>query len=218
MTCINPFTPKSDHFQILLQPQQNYYITNYEKRGLFRWQIIIIPILHVYNSHWRVGKMYFLNLAVNTPIHRWMYLSYEWAMKRKFFMLCGVMFLVRLQEEFEIEHSWEWKDKSHCVGVHATPQKSLGPNIVSIKIHSLNRQHGDYSLVTSHFKPNELEKFFIVPATASNLWRRCSGLTRLAYSQKRFVFARVNRSESNNTRIWSVFGHTLITGLLGVKD
>ena len=29
--------------------------------------------------------------------------------KAKFFTLCDVIFLVRLQEKFEIDHSWEWK-------------------------------------------------------------------------------------------------------------
>ena len=29
--------------------------------------------------------------------------------KAKFFILCDVIFLVRLQEKFEIDHSWEWK-------------------------------------------------------------------------------------------------------------
>ena len=27
----------------------------------------------------------------------------------KFFILCGVIFLVRLQGKFDIDHSWEWK-------------------------------------------------------------------------------------------------------------
>ena len=31
--------------------------------------------------------------------------------KIKFFILCDVIFLVRLQEKFEIDHSWKWKDK-----------------------------------------------------------------------------------------------------------
>ena len=35
------------------------------------------------------------------------HLSERW--KAKFFILCDVIFLVRLQEKFEIDHSWEWK-------------------------------------------------------------------------------------------------------------
>ena len=35
------------------------------------------------------------------------HLSELW--KAKFFLLCGVIFLVRLQEKFEIDHSWELK-------------------------------------------------------------------------------------------------------------
>ena len=34
------------------------------------------------------------------------YLSKLW--KTKFFILCDVIFLVRLQGKFEIDHSWEW--------------------------------------------------------------------------------------------------------------
>ena len=36
------------------------------------------------------------------------HLSKLW--EAKFFILCDVIFLVRLQEKFEIDHSWEWKD------------------------------------------------------------------------------------------------------------
>ena len=32
--------------------------------------------------------------------------------KAKFFTLCDAIFLVRLQGEFEVDHSWEWKGKS----------------------------------------------------------------------------------------------------------
>ena len=32
--------------------------------------------------------------------------------KAKFFILCGVTFLVRLQGKFEIDHSWEWKGEA----------------------------------------------------------------------------------------------------------
>ena len=35
------------------------------------------------------------------------HLSKLW--KAKFFILCDVIFLVRLQGKFEIDHSWEWK-------------------------------------------------------------------------------------------------------------
>ena len=35
------------------------------------------------------------------------YLSKLW--KAKFFILCDLIFLVRLQGKFEIDHSWEWK-------------------------------------------------------------------------------------------------------------
>ena len=35
------------------------------------------------------------------------HLSKLW--KAKFFTLCDVIFLVRLQDKFEIDHSWEWK-------------------------------------------------------------------------------------------------------------
>ena len=35
------------------------------------------------------------------------YISTLW--KAKFFKLCDVIFLVRLQGKFEIDHSWEWK-------------------------------------------------------------------------------------------------------------
>ena len=35
------------------------------------------------------------------------HLSKLW--KTKFFILCDVILLVRLQEKFEIDHSWEWK-------------------------------------------------------------------------------------------------------------
>ena len=31
--------------------------------------------------------------------------------KTKFSILCDVILLVRLQETFEIDHSWEWKGK-----------------------------------------------------------------------------------------------------------
>ena len=36
-----------------------------------------------------------------------LYMSKLW--KARFFMLCDVIFLVRLQEKFEMDHSWEWK-------------------------------------------------------------------------------------------------------------
>ena len=35
-----------------------------------------------------------------------LHLSKLW--KAKFFILCDVIFLVRLQEKFDIDHSWEW--------------------------------------------------------------------------------------------------------------
>ena len=36
------------------------------------------------------------------------HLSKLW--KAKFFILCDIIYLVRLQEKFEIDHSWEWED------------------------------------------------------------------------------------------------------------
>ena len=35
------------------------------------------------------------------------YLSKLW--KARFFILCDILFLVRLQEKLEVDHSWEWK-------------------------------------------------------------------------------------------------------------
>ena len=35
--------------------------------------------------------------------------------KPKFFILCGAIFLVRLQEKFDIDHSWECKGYIHCL-------------------------------------------------------------------------------------------------------
>ena len=40
------------------------------------------------------------------------HLSMLW--KAKFFILCDVIFLVRLQGKFELDHSWEWKGWSEC--------------------------------------------------------------------------------------------------------
>ena len=42
------------------------------------------------------------------------HLSRLW--KDKFFILCDVIFLVRLQEKFDIDHFWEWKGKEHPNG------------------------------------------------------------------------------------------------------
>ena len=37
--------------------------------------------------------------------------------KAKFFILCDVIFLVRLQKKFEIDHSWEWRVNTGPTGL-----------------------------------------------------------------------------------------------------
>ena len=68
---VNPFPPKSDQFQFILQPHQKYYITGTVSRTcLFistRWKMIILQILslpYLYISLQKVGRMYFLNFGV----------------------------------------------------------------------------------------------------------------------------------------------------------
>ena len=67
--------------------------------------------------HSQVRKVHSLNLLKRNCISEVVriggiiifYLSKLW--KAKFFMLCDVIFLVRLQEKLDIDRSWEWKGR-----------------------------------------------------------------------------------------------------------
>ena len=105
------------------------------------WLFILTQIKDGYtsNSHCttysflftRLGEMCVLNLRVKGKVHfpnllKWnnkrervrisgiiiFHLSERW--KTKFFTLCDAIFLVGLRREFEIDHSWDWKDQTEC--------------------------------------------------------------------------------------------------------
>ena len=57
------------------------------------------------------------------------HLSELW--KAKFFILCDVIFLMRLQGKFEIDHSWEWKGlKQPRAAVSALFDRTSMPSVV----------------------------------------------------------------------------------------
>ena len=57
------------------------------------------------------------------------------AMQIKFFILCDVIFLVRLQEKFEFDHSWEWKVETFYDTIPVI-NKSPHPMHCSLQRHS----------------------------------------------------------------------------------
>ena len=81
----NPFTPKSDQFQISPATTPE--------------------ILTVHSG--TVDPTYQLTLSLPSSKSTFCHLSKLW--KAKFFIPCDVIFLVRLQEKFESDHCWEWK-------------------------------------------------------------------------------------------------------------
>ena len=47
--------------------------------------------------------------SMSDAMRIWVYNRLMKLQKAKLFMLCDVILLVRLQDKFELDHSWEWE-------------------------------------------------------------------------------------------------------------
>ena len=87
----------------------------------FRWRI-----RHIFRNE-RAGKFRPIRDLVRIGSKIFSRLSKLW--KAKFFTLYDVIFLVRLQRKFEIDHTWEWKGKPF----RSWAQKVHSPNLLKRK-------------------------------------------------------------------------------------
>ena len=83
------------------------------------WRVLPSPIYSLYMSGSSVLTVslpslkkyllptFYIEQCISDAMYIVFHLSKLW--KAKFFILCDIILLVRLQEKFELEHSWEWK-------------------------------------------------------------------------------------------------------------
>ena len=72
----------------------------------FQWREVLEPFTPKFKNSPNLPKEKCFSEVVRIGVINIFHLGKLW--KTKFFILCDVTFLVKLQEKFEIDHSWEW--------------------------------------------------------------------------------------------------------------